>query len=87
MSKSWKKGGSRGWRRLKAQVIARDGGACQLKIPDVCQRKATTAHHTAGKTVTGDNPAYLVAACQPCNLKVGDPRKHDPDPKPWAGWG
>lgn len=86
MSKTWKKGGSRGWRRIKAQVIERDRGQCQIKIEGICQRKATTAHHTVGKTVTGDDPRYLVASCMPCNLHVGDPRRHDPEPKPWGGW-
>jgi 5-methylcytosine-specific restriction endonuclease McrA len=42
-------------------------------------------HHLAGKGA-GDDPANLVAACQHCNLKVGDPTKHDPDPIPWTGW-
>jgi hypothetical protein len=26
----------------------------------------------------GDDPAHLVAACAPCNGKVGDPTRHDP---------
>jgi 5-methylcytosine-specific restriction endonuclease McrA len=78
-------GSTRAWRRARADVIARDGGRCQLKL-DGCTHTATTAHHTVGKAVTGDNPRYLVAACRHCNLKVGNPSKADPEPKPWAGW-
>jgi hypothetical protein len=30
----------------------------------------------------GDDPAHLVAACAPCNGKVGDPTRADPNT--WA---
>jgi 5-methylcytosine-specific restriction endonuclease McrA len=79
-------GSTRAWLRRKAEVIERDGRRCQLRIEGVCTKIATTAHHTVGKSVTGDDPRYLVAACQPCNLKVGDPTKADPEPRPWGGW-
>lgn len=78
-------GSTRAWLRTKRQVLERDGYRCQLKL-DGCLRKASTAHHTVGKAITGDDPRYLVAACQPCNLKVGDPSKADPEPRPWGGW-
>ncbi|HEV8653324.1 MAG TPA: HNH endonuclease signature motif containing protein [Actinomycetes bacterium] len=84
MSRGWKGGSTRAWRRVRRQVLERDGYRCQLKL-DVCTTRATTAHHVKGKAM-GDDPRFLVAACQPCNLKVGDPTKHDPAPLPWGGW-
>jgi 5-methylcytosine-specific restriction endonuclease McrA len=80
-----KQGGStRAWRRIKAAVIERDGRRCKLQLAG-CTRIATTAHHIYGKAATGDDPRYLVAACQACNLKVGDPSRADPEPLPWGG--
>jgi hypothetical protein len=64
-------------------VLERDAYRCQVKL-DGCTHKATTVHHTAGKAATGDDPRYLVAACEPCNLTVGDPSRHDPEPRPWT---
>ena len=88
MPKSWKQqgGSTHAWLRTKAYVIQRDGRRCQLQVKDVCTRIATTAHHAVGKAITGDDPRYLVAACQPCNLHVGDPSRADPEPRPWGGW-
>jgi 5-methylcytosine-specific restriction endonuclease McrA len=74
VSKGWAGGSTRQWRRVRALVLVRDGFACQLKL-DVCTSQATCVHHTAGRSVTGDDPTYLVASCAPCNLKLGDPTK------------
>lgn len=74
MSKAWSKGSTRAWRTTRALVLARDGYRCQLRL-DVCTRVATCAHHTLGRPVTGDDPRYVVAACAPCNLKIGDPQR------------
>lgn len=84
MSKGWEGGSTRAWRRVRRHVLERDGYLCRLKL-DGCTTRATHVHHLAGKGA-GDDPANLVAACQHCNLKVGDPTKHDPDPIPWTGW-
>lgn len=84
MSRGWKGGSTRAWRRTRRLVLERDGYRCQLKL-EGCTTRATTAHHTKGKAM-GDDPRHLVAACQPCNLKVGDPTKADPEPLPWGGW-
>lgn len=84
MSRDWSKGSTRAWRRTRRLVLERDHYRCQLKL-DGCTTRATTAHHTKGKAL-GDDPRFLVAACQPCNLKVGDPTKADPEPLPWSGW-
>jgi 5-methylcytosine-specific restriction endonuclease McrA len=74
MSRSWEGGSTTAWRKVRALVLMRDSWQCQLKL-DVCVGTATHVHHTAGRSVTGDDPAYLVASCAPCNLKLGDPTK------------
>lgn len=86
MSLSWAKGSTRAWRRTRALVLVRDGYRCQLKL-DVCTTDATCVHHTAGRSVTGDDPNYLVAACEACNLRLGDPSKlGDPPNRPVTRW-
>ncbi len=86
MSRSWERGSTRAWRRLRALVLARDGYLCRLRT-EVCTHRATCVHHTLGKAVTGDDPRYLVAACKPCNLKIGDPNKGaDPPNKGVTKW-
>lgn len=84
MSRSWESGSSRQWRRLRRQVLERDGYRCRLEL-EGCTTIARHVHHLAGKA-QGDDPSKLVAACKSCNLKVGDPTRHDPDPTPWHGW-
>lgn len=84
MSGAWKGGSTREWRRIRRHVLERDGYRCKLKL-DGCTTVATHAHHTKGKAM-GDDPRHLVAACSNCNLKLGDPTRHDPEPNPWGGW-
>jgi hypothetical protein len=69
---------------VRTFVLERDGYVCQLGL-DGCTRKATHVHHTRGKRF-GDDPAYLVASCESCNLKTGDPTRHDPSPKSVTEW-
>lgn len=96
MSKGWAGGSTRWWRRLRAHVLARDGYRCQVALPGTwttrdgqvrrCLGVATHAHHLRGKRY-GDDPRYIVAACEPCNLRVGDPTKTpDPPPQPRTQW-
>ncbi len=77
MSRAWRNGSSRMWRRIRAAVLARDSvrgvPTCQLQIPGVCTVVATCVHHVKGRAVTGDDPRWLVAACDECNLSVGQP--------------
>jgi hypothetical protein len=61
-------------------VLERDGWRCQLAIPRVCETRAGEVHHTVGRAVSGDDPAFLVAACRPCNQSLGDVRATDPEP-------
>jgi 5-methylcytosine-specific restriction endonuclease McrA len=84
--RSWEGGSTRAWRKLRAAILERDNEQCQLRIEGVCTGHATHVHHTLGKTVTGDDPRYLVAACADCNLKTGEPGKHDPQPQPRTRW-
>lgn len=85
MSRSWAGGSTWAWRNTRRAVLNRDGHRCQLRLPG-CTTNATHVHHTQGREATGDDLAHLVAACQHCNLKVGDPRPHDPPPKTRREW-
>lgn len=47
------------------------------------------AHHTKGHSITGDDPAHMVASCSVCNLFIGEPIKHvvhTPQPKRISRW-
>lgn len=88
MSATWANGSTRTWRRVRAAVLARDRWTCQLNVPGVCVQRSEPmhVHHTRGKKY-GDDPRYLVAACAPCNLHVGDPmRAPDPPAAPITRW-
>ena len=74
MPEGWGRGSTRAWRRIRAQVLARDSGLCQLRLIG-CTVIATCVHHVLGRSTTGDDPQWLKASCQSCNLKVGDPRR------------
>ena len=86
MSRGWEGGSTRAWRNQRAAVLAanqeHNDGRCTLQIPGVCTGLATTGHHVHGKGVSDE----VVAACEACNLKVGDPRPHDPEPQPRTKW-
>lgn len=86
MSKSWEKGSTPRWRKIRAEVLARDAGVCQVGLPGVCTGVATHVHHTLGRSITGDDPRYLVASCAECNLKLGNPQDSSPKPKKMTKW-
>jgi hypothetical protein len=87
VSRAWVTGSTRAWRRLREQILARDHHTCQVRLPDVCTHRATCVHHTLGRAYTGDDPAFLVASCAPCNLRLGDPSDApDPAPQPATTW-
>ena len=97
MSNAWAGGSTRQWRdRVRPAILLRDGYQCRIKTPGTwtnrrgevlsCLGVADCVHHTLGKSVTGDDPRYLVAACTPCNLHAGEPDPvADPAPLP-VGW-
>lgn len=92
MSRAWRGGSTRAWRKLRTLVLNRDAWTCQL-----CQQhinptltpphpRSATVHHTKGKAY-GDDPRYLVAAHRECNMEVGDPTATpDPAPTPMTRW-
>jgi len=83
MSRGWGRGSTRAHRRVREEILRinriEHDGMCRLAIPDVCTGLADCVHHTRGKTVTGNNPHYMIAACAACNLRTGDPTR-TPDP-------
>lgn len=94
MSKSWAKGSTTRWRKLREAVLNRDNWTCQRcgkhlnpKLPRTHPDSATV-HHKLGRAITGDeDDRYLEAACRACNLEIGDPTKGpDPAPKPVTRW-
>ncbi len=92
-SEAWPGGSTRAWRKIREQVLERDRRVCRLRLPG-CTYVATAVHHTVGRQVSGDDPRYLVAACQPCNTKIGDPqnprsstgRRREPPARPTTQW-
>lgn len=76
-------------------MLARDGNRCRIATPGTwtigngeerrCLGVADCVHHTRGRAVTGDDPRFMVAACTPCNLLIGEPRV-DPPPRPVTEW-
>lgn len=74
------------WRRVRRAVLERDEWRCQIRIEGVCTTIADTVHHTLGWAVTGDNPAFLVAACKACNLRIGEPKGNDEQPRRTTRW-
>ena len=85
----WSRGSTRAYREARAASLAahlaRRGG-CELAVSDRCTGKAEEWHHTRARELVGDDPAYMVWSCRPCNLKVGDPTKGDPQPDPGTRW-
>lgn len=85
------------WNRVRATVRARDGYRCRMgdpthpigrtqsRSPD-CTGDGAQVHHTVGRSVTGDDPNYLVTSCKACNLAAGDPRKNNPQPLVRSRW-
>lgn len=77
MSRAWRHGSTRGWRKLRAYVLARDGYVCQRPQPDgsICGAPATQAGHIIPKSVVGgpgDRADNLRAECADCNESAGD---------------
>lgn len=86
MSKAWERGSTTAWRKLRAAVLLRDGGVCQLQLPGVCTGTATHVDHIVPKGAGGpDEPSNLRASCAPCNLHRGEDLGN-PEPRPVTRW-
>jgi 5-methylcytosine-specific restriction endonuclease McrA len=88
VNRSW--GSTPTWRRIRRQVLDRDGHQCQLRL-DGCTGRADEVHHRYGRVTPGQplnssdyDPALLVAACQNCNRKIRLPA--DPPARPRTNW-
>lgn len=62
--------GGRPWRRIRAFVLTRDRGLCQLRYPEICTTRATQVDHILQVLTRPDlelDPANLRAVCTPCH--------------------
>jgi len=71
MSKGWKNGSTKGWRKIRQRILQRDGHMCQL-----CGQTEGQLHidHIIPKRLIGehgDNDSNLRVLCQRCNLSKG----------------
>lgn len=91
MSNAWAGGSTSAWRKVRLLVLIRDGWVCRLcgeainpslRTP---HPRSAEVHHVRGKEY-GDDPRYLIACHRECNLKLGDPNKHDPRPRKVDRW-
>lgn len=96
MSGRWAGGSTAEWRRTREIVFTLKGRRCLIALPgtwinrrgevQACRGVATHIHHTQDRNVVGDDPEFLIPACEPCNLKTGDPTRGDPEPRPATQW-
>ena len=57
------------WRRVRLEILARDGGQCQIR-GEGCTGTATEVDHKVPLRNGGNafDPDNLRAACKPCNI-------------------
>lgn len=58
------------WRRLRAEILARDAHVCQIRYPGVCTGRATVVDKiipAARRPELALDRSNLRAACAPCN--------------------
>ncbi len=70
MSQHHERLSARPWRRVRAQVLDRAGGLCEIRTPSVCTGFATEVDHIVPLS-RGGHPLdveNLRAACKACNL-------------------
>jgi 5-methylcytosine-specific restriction protein A len=86
MSRSWEKGSTYSWRRVRSAVLTRDGQQCKLQLPG-CTGRATHVDHIVPKSKGGtDHPSNLRASCQHCNLRRGTGTKPNLTPTGGTRW-
>lgn len=85
-----RRGSSRLEQKIRLQVLSRDGWVCRLcGLPIDPSLKnphpmSAQVHHT--RADTGYDARYLVASHRKCNIEVGEPDKHDPQPMGATRW-
>jgi len=73
--------------RIRDELRALKGERCTMRVSSKCTGRFEEVHHTQLRSVVGDDLRYLEPCCRPCNLEIGDPTKHDPEPTPRTRWG
>jgi 5-methylcytosine-specific restriction endonuclease McrA len=80
------------WRRVRQQILTRDGRYCQLRL-DGCRMDATHVHHIVDWRDGGApyDPSNLVAACAQCNIaernkRVAERARHARQPSQTRTW-
>lgn len=96
MSNKWLAGSSAEWKAIRLAVLDDAEWRCQIRLEGTwrgkdggerhCLGRADCVHHTRDRRIVGDDPRFLQAACSPCNLKIGDPTRGDPEPTPATRW-
>lgn len=91
---NWAKGGSRhargygsAWDKVRAEVMERDKGICQMHLRDGITRAASQVDHIRPKAKGGtDDPSNLWALCRACHdRKSAADRGATYRPKPRIG--
>ena len=61
------------WRRIRVEVLERDGYVCRIGIEGVCTGHAEVVDHVIPIVAGGDpfDVDNLRAACRPCNSTLG----------------
>ena len=62
--------GGRPWRRIRAYVLTRDNGQCQLRYVDICTTRADQVDHIVQVLHRPEleyDPTNLRAVCTPCH--------------------
>lgn len=64
------------WKRIRSQILERDGHRCQIRSHG-CLGTATEVDHILPVSLGGPwyDPDNLRASCRPCNLDRNAPRK------------
>lgn len=76
------------WRRVRTEVLERDGGLCQVRLKG-CTVEAAAVDHIIPVSDGGTlfDPANLRACCRSCNATRAMFARRDPaQPKPSREW-
>ena len=77
---------SRPWRRVRAFVIKRSGGLCEICLKSGIYKAATLAHHIVPVTAENVNdpqislnPDNLIALCADCHAAIHSSKRYTVD--------